>query len=234
MKLKFSKSLFFLLCLLPVMAITGIVLCSRSVSSFSGERRMRVVLDAGHGAPDGGAVGPGGTEEKDINLDIVLKVREILENRGIKVILTREGDSGIFDKSAETIHEKKVSDMHNRLAIINSSNADLFISVHMNAFTNSNSNGLHVFYSRNHPECEALASDIQQRISSITGAKSHAVKTASETLYLMKNPQPAAVLVECGFISNPQEEKLLNDDIYRGKIAFALADAICAYLSENS
>lgn len=199
---------------------------SEAISSFSVKNRFCVVLDAGHGSPDGGAVGINGTLEKDINLDVVLKLRQILENRGMKVILTREGDSGIFDSNAETIHEKKVSDMKRRLDIINNSNADLFISVHMNSFTDTTSNGLHVFYSRNHPHAEETAIRIQKKISSLTGAKTHAVKTASESLYLMKNPVPPSVLVECGFISNPEEEKLLNDENYRAKIAFAIAEAI--------
>ena len=199
---------------------------SEAISSFSVKNRFCVVLDAGHGSPDGGAVGINGTPEKDINLDVVLKLRQILENRGMKVILTREGDSGIFDSNAETIHEKKVSDMKRRLDIINNSNADLFISVHMNSFTDTTSNGLHVFYSRNHPQAEETAIRIQKKISSLTGAKTHAVKTASESLYLMKNPVPPSVLVECGFISNPEEEKLLNDENYRAKIAFAIAEAI--------
>ena len=85
-------------------------------------------------------MGPGGTEEKDINLDIVLKLQEVLESRSTRVILTRLDDNGIYDSSAETIHEKKVSDMHNRRDIINNSNADLFISIHMNAFDDSSSN----------------------------------------------------------------------------------------------
>lgn len=199
---------------------------SEAISSFSVKNRFCVVLDAGHGSPDGGAVGINGTLEKDINLDVVLKLRQILENRGMKVILTREGDSGIFDSNAETIHEKKVSDMKRRLDIINNSNADLFISVHMNSFTDTTSNGLHVFYSRNHPQAEETAIRIQKKISSLTGAKTHAVKTASESLYLMKNPVPPSVLVECGFISNPEEENLLNDENYRAKIAFAIAEAI--------
>lgn len=199
---------------------------SEAISSFSVKNRFCVVLDAGHGSPDGGAVGINGTLEKDINLDVVLKLRQILENRGMKVILTREGDSGIFDSNAETIHEKKVSDMKRRLDIINNSNADLFISVHMNSFTDTTSNGLHVFYSRNHPQAEETAIRIQKKISSLTGAKTHVVKTASESLYLMKNPVPPSVLVECGFISNPEEEKLLNDENYRAKIAFAIAEAI--------
>ncbi len=185
-----------------------------------------VVVDAGHGEPDGGAIGVNGTLEKDINLSIALKIQEILENRGIKVIMTRADDNSICDTNAETLHEKKVSDMHKRESIMNNSNADLFISIHMNSFTDSSSSGLHVFYSRNHPEIEPLAVTIQDSISKITGAKAHSVKTASNSLYLMKKPVPPAILVECGFISNPQEEMLLNDELYQSKIAFAIANAI--------
>ena len=116
--------------------------------------------------------------------------------------------------------------MKKRLGIINNSNADLFISIHMNAFSDSSSNGLHVFYSRNHPEAEETAAAIQDAIAALTGAETHTVKTASDTLFLMKNPTPPAILVECGFISNPREEELLNTDEYRAKIAFAIADAI--------
>lgn len=161
-----------------------------------------------------------------MNLDIVLKLQEILESRGARVILTRTGDSAIYDSDAKTIHEMKVSDMHKRRSIINSSGADLFLSIHMNAFTNSASKGLHVFYSRSHPEAEETARRISERISSLTGAESHEVKTASDKLYLMKNPTPPAILVECGFITNPDEEKLLGMDEYRAKIAYAIADAV--------
>ena len=222
------KSFKLLLPLLFLLIFTTVFFLHKSegLPSFSVKNRFCVVLDAGHGSPDGGAVGVNGTQEKDINLDVVLKLREILESRGLKVILTRESDSGIFDSNAETIHEKKISDMKRRLDIINNSNADLFISVHMNSFTDSISNGLHVFYSRNHPQAEETAIRIQEKISALTGAKTHAVKTASESLYLMKNPVPPSILVECGFLSNPQEETLLNDENYRAKIAFAIAEAI--------
>lgn len=185
-----------------------------------------VVLDAGHGEPDGGAVGVNGTLEKDINLSIAIKIREILESRGVRVIMTRTDDNSICDPDALTLHEKKVSDMHNREEIINNSDADLFLSVHMNSFTSPSSSGLHIFYSRNHPEAEALATSVQEAIAAVTHAKTHSVKAASETLYLMKKPVPPAILVECGFLSNPQEEKLLNDEVYQSKIAFAIANAI--------
>ncbi|MGM9937608.1 MAG: N-acetylmuramoyl-L-alanine amidase [Candidatus Ornithomonoglobus sp.] len=187
---------------------------------------LKHIPNAPHGAPDGGAVGPGGTQEKDVNLDIVLKLQEILENRGVRVVLTRSDDEGIYDSDADTIRKKKISDMRNRLNIINGSGADLFISIHMNAFTQQSSHGLHVFYARNHPEAEPIASAVTQSISALTGAQAHEVKTASETLYLMKNPKPPAILVECGFITNPEEEKLLGTDEYRAKIAYAIADAV--------
>lgn len=219
------KSLFFLLLLMPVIAAAAFV-SYKTLPVFSGISSYTVVLDAGHGAPDGGAVGPNGTEEKDVNLDIVLKIREILESRGVKVILTRESDNGIYDASADSIRKKKISDMHNRREIINKSGADVFISIHMNAFTNKNSKGLHVFYSRSHPESKELAQRIIDKISFVTGAEAHEVKTASDTLYLMKNPVPPAILIECGFISNPEEERLLNTDKYKSKLAYAIADAI--------
>ena len=204
----------------------GAAYMTRSVPSFSNIGKYTVVLDAGHGAPDGGAVGANGTEEKDINLAITLKLREILESRGVRVIMTRSDDNSICDSDATTLHEMKVSDMHKRLRIINSSGADLFLSIHMNSFPDPTLSGLHIFFSRNHPEAETVAIAIQENISALTGAKTHAVKTASETLYLMKNPAPPAVLAECGFISNPDEEKLLLDDKYQSKIAFAIANAV--------
>ena len=218
MNIKFNPLFVLLIALLPAAVIIA-VLKDGTVPSFSNSRRYCVVLDAGHGAPDGGAVGPAGTQEKDINLDTVLKLREILESRGVKVILTRESDS-------ELNCDVKLNVLKNRLEIINNSGPDLFLSIHMNSFSDPSSSGLHIFFSRNHPEAEETAVKIQNSLTNVTGAKTHAVKAASDSLYLMKNPKPPAILAECGFISNPNEEKLLCDENYRAKIAFAIADAI--------
>ena len=225
MIIKFNKKSLMIICLSAAVAI-AVMISVRTVPTISLNKPYTVVVDAGHGEPDGGAVGVNGTIEKDINLKIALKVQEILESRGVHVIMTRKDDNSICDKSAQTLHEKKVSDMHNRLEIINTSGADLFISIHMNSFSDPSSGGLHVFYSRNHPEAEETAALIQESIAELTGAKTHAVKAASDTLYLMKNPVPPAVLVECGFISNPEEERLLNDEKYQSKIAFSIANAM--------
>ncbi len=186
-------------------------------------------MSAPHGEPDGGAVGISGTLEKDINLAIVQKLREILESKGTEVILTREGDSGIFDSDAGTIHEKKVSDMNNRIKIIKNSGADLMISIHMNSFSDSSASGLHIFYDKAHPEAEEVARRVQDAISEITGAPTHAVKTADEKLFLMKNTSVPTILVECGFLSNPDEETKLNNEEYQSKIAWAIAKSVEDY-----
>lgn len=225
MIIKLNKKSLLIVCLSFALA-TAVMISVRTVPTISLKKPYTVVVDAGHGEPDGGAVGVNGTIEKDINLQIALKLQEVLESRGVRVIMTREDDNSICDKSAKTLHEKKVSDMHNRLEIINTSGADLFVSIHMNSFSDPSSGGLHVFYSRNHPEAEETASLIQDAMSELTGAKTHAVKAASDTLYLMKNTVPPAILIECGFISNPEEERLLNDEKYQSKIAFSIANAM--------
>ena len=190
---------------------------------------LKIVLDAGHGEPDGGAVGVNGTLEKDVNLAIVQKLQEILEGKGVEVILTREGDYGLQDENANTIRKMKVSDMNKRRSIIKESGADLFISIHMNSFGDAKVHGLHIFYDKSHPDIEETAEKIQNNIGEVTGAKTHTVKTADEKLFLMKNPPIPAILVECGFLSNPEEEKKLNDEEYQAKIAWAIASSLENY-----
>ena len=190
------------------------------------DNNIKIIVDAGHGAPDGGAVGASGIIEKDINLSIATKLREVLEGKEYIVVMTRMGDNGIYDEESQTIRQKKRSDMKSRLAIMNNSGADLFVSIHMNSFENKKANGLNIFYSSNHKEVKELAEKIQIRISDITGANTHAVKTADESLFLMKNPPIPSILAECGFLSNPEEEKKLADEEYQSKLAWAIAEAI--------
>ncbi len=199
------------------------------VSLGAGNDEIKIIVDAGHGAPDGGAVGVSGTIEKDINLAIAMKLSEVLEGKGFTVIMTRTGDNGIYDAESETIREMKKSDMNARLSIMKNSGADLFVSIHMNSFTQKSANGLHVFYASNHPEVKTLAEEIQSGIYEITGAATHAVKTADERLFLMKKPPVPAILVECGFLSNPQEEEKLKSEDYQSRLSWAIADAIDKY-----
>lgn len=189
-----------------------------------------VVVDAGHGEPDGGAVGANGSVEQKINLAVSEKLCEVLRGRGIKVIMTRNGEDGLVLKG--TLKEMKISDMRKRLEIIKNSKADLFLSIHMNFFPSESVNGLRFFYNASHPEIKALAEDMQAEISGLTGAKPADVKAAPGSLFLMKNSPVPAILAECGFISNEEEEKKLNDSAYQAKIAWAAAHAIEKYFRQ--
>ena len=220
-----KKMLFGICAFVMVMATIGGML----IKNVNANDKLRIVVDAGHGKPDGGAVGVSGVEEKDINLAIAKKLCEVLQNKGIEVIMTRDDDDGIWDNDDDSIRKKKVSDMHNRKKIMEDSKADLFISIHMNSFSDTTANGLHIFYDKAHPEAEELANLIQDGIADITGAKTHTVKTADTRLFLMKNPPMPAILVECGFISNKKEEEKLKNDEYQSKIAWSIAESVEKY-----
>jgi len=190
-----------------------------------------IIVDAGHGLPDGGAVGVGGTVEQEINLAVAKKVTEVLEGKGIRVIMTRETDECLCtQQEGKTIRKIKVEDMNKRLEIIKKSNADLFISIHMNCFESEKAHGLRVFYDKSHPHIKELAENIQNKIAQVTDAATYAVKSAEDSLFLMKNTSVPAILAECGFISNREEEKKLNDDDYQSRIAWAIADACEHYI----
>lgn len=201
----------------------------RADTVFKSGDMPRVIVDAGHGEPDGGAVGANGTLEKDVNLSIALKTAEVLEGKGIRAILTRTGDSGLYSPEDTTLRQKKRSDMNTRLNIMKNSGADLFLSIHMNSYQNSNAEGLNVFYAKNYPELEELCTLMQERMSAVTGAQIHTVRAADTSLFLMKSPPVPSVLAECGFLSNPDEEEKLCDEMYQSKIAWALAEAIEVY-----
>lgn len=216
------------------MALIGIVtgtfiMISSYADNYQRGDTLSVIVDAGHGLPDGGAVGVSGSIEQEINLDIALKLQEVLEAKGVRVIMTRADENGLWDDEDDSIRQKKVSDMNNRLDIMKKSHANLFISIHMNSFPNHAASGLRIFYAPNHTEIKPLAENIQVRMGDITGASINIVKSADKSLFLMKNPPIPAILVECGFLSNPNEEKKLQEEEYQARLAWAIADAIEKY-----
>lgn len=189
-----------------------------------------VIVDAGHGGEDGGAVGIDGTAEKDINLDIALKLEKILKLYGINVIMTRTQDVMTCDEGLSTLRERKVSDIHNRFALIEENPKSLFVSIHQNKFEDSKQNGMQVFYSGNNAESKSLAQSIQNSVvSKLQPNNKRVVKRSGSGIYLLYHAKSPAVLVECGFISNPDEIKKLNDDAYRMKTAILVADGILKY-----
>lgn len=207
-----------------------IIRFSGAVKTFSPGKKAKVILiDAGHGMPDGGAVGYSGNAEEKINLAIAKKTAEVLGGKGYVTLMTREDNNSLAAGENKTIRKIKVEDMRLRAEMMKKSGADLFLSIHMNSYPNESVNGLRFFYSANHPEIKTLAEDIQKSIGGVTGAKTHAVKTADRDLFLMKKPPIPAILAECGFISNPDEEKKLMNEEYQAKIAWAIGDAVENY-----
>lgn len=189
----------------------------------------RVVVDAGHGGADGGAVAADGTAESGINLAITVKIQELLLFLGQDVTLTRTDDQGLYNEDSVTIRQKKVADTHNRVDIINSVDGAVLISIHQNALPSSpRTHGAQVFYNTVSPARE-LAQSIQQALNGTvnTGnAKSAAAIPGS--VYIMANVNCPGVLVECGFLSNAQETRLLQTPAYQQKLAQAI---VCGYLS---
>jgi N-acetylmuramoyl-L-alanine amidase len=189
-----------------------------------------IILDAGHGGFDGGASASDGTQEKDINLSITLKLKELLEFSGYNVILTRDTDSGIESNPDDTIGKRKVSDMKNRLKIINSNPEALFVSIHLNKFTTASASGAQVFYSPNNENSMILAENLQKAIvGRIQPNNDRVIKKGGKNIYLLKNAKIPSVIVECGFLSNKAELEQLKSEEYQLKMAFCIYCGILDY-----
>ena len=204
----------------------------KKISALSDKETKIIVIDAGHGLPDGGAVGMNGTIESVVNLQLSKQIEKKLKNIGYKVIMTRKSENGIFDCEGG-MAEKKRNDMKNRLKIINSSNADMLISIHMNKFPDSKYSGAQVLYSSNYERSKQLAEAIQSEFQNMKDnpSKRSALK-APDGLYLMRNSSVPAVIAECGFLSNYGEEKNLNNKSYQQELANAVVNGIKAYYIE--
>ncbi len=193
--------------------------------------KQTVIIDAGHGGDDGGAIGIDGTVEKDINLDIALKLEKLLKFYGFDVIMTRTEDIMTCDDGLDSLRKRKVSDIHNRFDILERNPDAVFISIHQNKFEDNSQHGTQVFYSGNNDESKLLAESIQNSIVSVLQPdNSRVVKKSGSGIYLLYHAKLPAVLVECGFISNHAEVKKLNDENYRMKIAILIADGLIKYL----
>ncbi|MBQ5327750.1 MAG: N-acetylmuramoyl-L-alanine amidase [Oscillospiraceae bacterium] len=192
-----------------------------------------ILLDAGHGGEDGGAIGIGGIIEKDINLSITLKTSEFLEFFGYDIEYTRKTDKMTCDEGLKTQREKKVSDIKNRLWQIENSHCLCSISIHQNIF-GGNVTGAQVFYSKNNPESKLLAESLQSGISSMLQPENkRVIKESTKDIYILYHTEKPAVLVECGFISNEKEAALLSDENYQNKMAFAIASSTVKHLTER-
>ena len=197
-----------------------------SVSNYNG---ITIVIDAGHGGRDGGSVGVNGTIEKEINLKYALTLKEKLVDSGYRVELTRRTDDGLY---SETALNKKMSDMRARFNIIQKTNPNLVISIHMNSFNSPTARGAITYY-RNGDEASKRCADlVQASLNTYCEAPSAQGKVGD--YYILNCSYYTSILIECGFISNPEEERLLNTGSYREKFIDAVYSGILLYFGNSN
>ena len=190
-----------------------------------------VVLDAGHGKPDEGAQGVEGVTEEKTNLEIVLKLQKLLEESGATVILTRSDENAIYDLDKTTLREMKVSDIKNRVKIGNESSADLFVSIHLNNFSDEKYYGWQTFYKGGDENSKKLADAIQKNLNKTISNENKRVTHTLNDIYIMKHVEIPIALVECGFLSNPEEATNLQNNTYQLEIAWGIYDGIMDYFA---
>lgn len=181
---------------------------------------MKICIDPGHGQHDPGAVGPGGTKEKDVTLSVALKLGEKLKYNGFDIVYTRTNDNPGFPKEQR-------QNLAQRVSIANTSRADCFISIHCNSATSRTAHGTETYCVQLGYGAEKLARVIQKEIITATGLADRGVKTAN--FYVLKYTQMPATLIETAFISNPNEERLLKDPEFQNKVATAIAKGVCKF-----
>ena len=236
-KQAFSSILAIIICLSLVLSFKRISDNNNIVVSAIPTESKLIIIDAGHGGIDGGAVGYNNIVEKDINLSIAKKLETMLVCCGFEVIMTRSEDIMVGDPLPEnsSIREKKVNDIKTRVSLINSYPSAIVLSIHQNLFSETKYNGAQMFYSTKNSDSKAIARFLQTRFSTMLQPdNTRAIKPVSDDIYLMNHVDNPAVLVECGFISNALEAQNLSDDTYQNKVAFVIFAALCDYFEKDT
>ena len=194
---------------------------------------ITVIVDAGHGGEDSGAVAFDNTYEKEINLSITKKITLLFDIFGINYVSLRNSDVALGDASFPTVRERKVSDIYKRFEIINSYNNSVLLSIHQNFFPLENYSGTQVFYSDSE-EAEIIAQCIQNKIvKMLQNTNTRKIKKTSKDIYLLDKAIRPSVMVECGFMSNNLELSLLKDKIYQQKMSYLITRGMMNYLYQK-
>ena len=228
---------------LMILAVILIIFCIVMYSAFSNitartasdniDQQPTIVIDAGHGGEDGGAE-VDGVLEKDINLSIAGKLSDILRLCGCRVEEIRDEDISVYDSDAQTLREKKVSDLKRRAEIFNSDDRNIAVSIHQNKFGNSTYSGTQLFYSTNNADSAVLAEAIRTSVVSLLqNDNARELKPAGSDIYILDHAEVPAVIVECGFLSNPEERLKLTDEKYQGEMAYSIAMGVLEYIQAD-
>lgn len=200
-----------------------------STAAAKAETRPTIVLDAGHGGEDGGAVSLTGVPESQINLAIVQKLDLLLGLCGRAPVVLRQEDVSLHDSEADTLREKKVSDLKNRVAMVEGTENGVLLSIHQNMFTNAKYHGAQVFYAPTQGSQEFAVHTQEVLRQTVDQTNERQAKPIPDTVYLMNHITRPAILVECGFLSNPEEEGKLRSEGYQLQLAAALTGAWLQY-----
>lgn len=216
-----------------VLMVTAVLNMDVKTSSDNVKFMPTVVIDAGHGGEDGGAVNDNGVLEKDINLCIAKDTADLFYFLGFEVTKTRDDDISLSNNE-DTIRARKVADMKKRLEIFNSSSDNVIISIHQNKFSESQYHGTQIFYSPNNTKSQILAESIKFSVKGLLQPENEReCKKADGGIYLLKNTNNPAVIVECGFISNNDECKKLLDSTYQKQISYSILIGFLNYFNTN-
>ncbi len=212
--------------------VTSILICKiqySTVNSVINHQLPVIIIDAGHGGEDGGAIGIDGTYEKEINLQISLKVNDILSIFGYETHLIRITDTSVHTVG-ESIRERKISDIHNRADTMNLYENCIYLSIHQNKYSDSRIWGAQTFYSGNLDESKEIAQFIQNAVSSqLQPDNKRQIKKSGTDIYVLYNATKPAVMVECGFVSNQNELNQLKDNTYQNNMALSITTGIINY-----
>lgn len=223
-------------CLMVGLLFVSMVLIAREAAEFvasqktAGVNPNMVVIDAGHGADDGGKVGINGAVEKELNLTIALRVKELLTAQGIDVVMTREDDAGLYPKTGDN---RKMRDMQKRVELINRERPALTVSIHQNSYTDERVSGAQTFYMTGSEEGKRAAEILQEQMITTLAPDKERVAKENGSYYLLKHVNGPIVIAECGFLSNAKEAELLCDEEYQEKVAWAIHLGILRYLNSS-
>lgn len=196
--------------------------------------KVTIVVDAGHGGEDGGASAYGNVPEKELNLEISKTIADMLAFCGARVVMTRNEDILLYDKNSDYNGKKKSQDLAKRLEIANSYECSILISIHMNAFPEAKYKGLQVYYSANTDSSYDLASLIQNTTRvALMPENNRKPKKANSNIYLLDRYIGTGVLIECGFLSNPDEYAKLCTEEYRAELSLSIASSILKYIANG-
>lgn len=227
---KYILKLIWLIILLTVLSFIS----KSSITVFSIPiRNVVIVIDAGHGGRDPGASGSSGIVEEEVNLKIALKLRRLVEQGGGTAIMIREDNSGLYTEGKNVKGTRKREDLENRHALINSCGANILISIHLNSFPESRYYGAQTFYMKGDDKSKRLAECIQKELIGVLNRGNERKAKSIDSIYILKNNNMPGALVECGFLSNHEEERLLRDDHYQEKVAWSIFIGIIKYLGEE-